>query len=316
MRQVATWHRFVSWWTALLFVCVFLVYVVLFSPWLTLSRVVVTGLADSDRVVVTDRVRDVLANRPWYTMSRRALFLPTQAITAAVAGMPEVASVQEVRYHWYTGVLTVSVEPALPRFVFALDDQSYVVYESGKAVQAPAPAASLKLQVVTLPPEARVILERQSMLLTARTANVLSGLRRGLLALYNPTVVAWAIEPVDYTPPQSTPPVIVAVDDAAPLVATEPAATPLVVPPTLEQKNIAVPITAATLEARITVDPTYSYRLIFDIQREPAEAIDELQQLLLGLGSERIGQLAYIDLRIANKAFVCLRSAPCATPAP
>jgi hypothetical protein len=299
------------------------VYVVLFSPWLTVSRVVVVGLADNDRVTVTDRVRDFLHNRPWYTFSRRALFVPTETIAGTVAGMPEVAAVQLVRYSWRDGVVTITVDPGLPRFVFTLDGQSYSVYESGKLVRTGPAAEPTKLQSLVLPSDARIALDNQTMLLTARTARVLAGLRRNLLDLYVPTMVAWYIEPVDYKEPRVvTPSVVTTTLNNIPVATTTATLSqPLVPEPVVEPvvalpKNIAVPITAATIEARITVDPTHNYRLIFDIQREPANAAHELRQLLEGLGVDRLSQLAYIDLRIADKAFVCLRNAPCATAAP
>ncbi len=56
-----------------------------------------------------------------------------------------------------------------------------------------------------------------------------------------------------------------------------------------------------------------AFYILFDVDNNTNESLENLKQLLLAQSRERLANLAYIDMRFNNKAFICLRSAPCAT---
>jgi hypothetical protein len=59
-------------------------------------------------------------------------------------------------------------------------------------------------------------------------------------------------------------------------------------------------------------DVRRTYKVIFDTTADPVQTMDKLRLLLAQTEASRYNRLYYIDLRIPDKAFICLENTACA----
>jgi len=81
-------------------------------------------------------------------------------------------------------------------------------------------------------------------------------------------------------------------------------------------KNIKIPTGAILMENRKSADvkviTTNGYEFFFDVKSDIGDISKKLQLLLSRLTDAEKAKLKYIDMRIKDKGYVCLKDAPCA----
>ncbi len=298
-------------------------YLVYFPNFLTLQKIEIEGLINEDKSVVEALIRDDIAKVPFYNPQRNLFFLNKERVTRLLQNYPLIKSVEKIDKQYKQQTLKISVLPKHDTFLVRSDNKLFTIYNDGVLKgemdfdqakwETPANSRLVKVDIL-----AKINNGNSKFFLAGLTANyireltealkVISGsklsyfkipLSQQIASVKSPetTIVenneAESSDPAELTSQQPTEPII-----EQPLPPLAEVNTPIV----LEELNIIM--TKGDNKDRV-------FTVLIDPKESTKQLVERLRLLLSQTSVERYEKLDYIDLRVSDRAYICLKQTVC-----
>lgn len=304
-----------------------ILYLVYIPNFLTIKNIEVTGLSDSQAQELRSAIEEGIKGSIFMYPQRNLLFFQDQVVRTAAGKIPSIAKVDKIRRYFGGQTLRVVAESKYERYLVKTPSSVYDVYSDGTL----AKTSDIK-------PDQWSGVENQAMLKVSLEKDIqpknfetifdrglityLDGLDGLLGSIPDLPVISFQFKQPE--PILETKDVIAEAEsndqlaEQAQLVEQKIAPEPA--PPEQgepdkdnAQEPLSLPITSSEVHAVVMNMQNLgnTYRIIFDATLDPAPTVENLRLLLLQTQPDRLRQLDYIDLRIPDKAFLCLKNSPC-----
>ncbi len=297
-----------------------ILYLLYIPNFLSLQTINIVGLSESQARDLEIAIRDEIGSAPFYNPQRNLVFLNNQLIDYAALRVPSVYEIKMVKKDFANQSIYIEAESKYEKYLVATPEKVYDVYNDG-----------------TLKKESGLRRDQWPDLVNPNMIKVL--LHQNINAEENRLFFHWdlfdkiiqlseliksvegqELAYVTFKEPQAEP----IKEELKPVVAEEelaaeaPAEEPKVEEPALEPElkplpSLDLPINSSEVHMVFykNNDRRLTYEVIFDTTRDAADSVNDLKLLLSQTNPDRYNQLAYIDLRLETKAFVCLVNSPC-----
>jgi hypothetical protein len=277
----------------LLLAILYLVYV---PNFLSVNKIEIHGLGESDRVVAEGTVREAISTAPFYNPQRNLLFLSKERITKALVEQGSVFGINKIEKEFFSRTLIVDVQPKVEAFTLLNGTKLYSVYNDGAIKDELAIDYQSWLEKS---PSNTIKIKNSALLSLKRTDHFLSlDFAQRLLTMRDDFQKLLGRVPTYIELQLPTPTQVVNPENGE--ISYQPLDLPL-------------PISPIEVRAYLTINEgkPQTYYMLFDMGQDVTQAVERLQLLLSQTAPERYQQLAYIDMRLPNKSFICLIGAPC-----
>lgn len=293
-----------------------LLYLIYIPNFLSLKQISIAGLSDEQSGQLEQAVRQEIKDSPIYYPEYNLLFLQKDLIYRAVRKVPSIDYVSAIKKDLKGQTIFISATSKYERFLVANPEKVYDVYNDGTFRHEAGVARSdweqlQNMNMTKVKFSQNFDFQPNSPLFREDLFAYISNLVDGLSIVENQKLAYLGFRELKAeAPPQPTPE---SVPDSAPTdQPTQPEPQPT--PEPKEIPKITLPFSSSEVHAIFykNNDIRRTYVVIFDATGDARKSLEELKLLLSQTPPERYEQLKYIDLRIPNKAFLCLESAPCA----
>lgn len=321
----------------LVLVLLAIAYIVYFPNVLTLENIQITGLSETQARDLEIEIRSQVADSNFFLAQRNLFFFSPDMVISAADKVKSVYKIAEVKKNYQTKTLQVVAESKYEKYLVATPEQVLDVYNDGTfkseagvkridwlALDTPN---MLKVQfglpinaqpgAVIFEPSLRnyidVLSERLKVLANLKIAFYSFKEDAELPIIVEPTQEESGSEDSESTDNgqnqgenQSS-----TVDAQTQEQNTESVEGESQTQP--EPVELKLPFNSSEVHVSFYKgsDRRRTFRVIFDTTRDSAKSVEDLSLLLSQTAPERFEQLAYIDMRIEGKAFLCLLNAPC-----
>lgn len=301
-------------------------YIVYFPNFLTLKTIQIEGIRDSDRPAIEASLRDNLAKVPFYNPQRNLLFLSQTRIESVLNTLGSVDTVSEINKDFSNNTLRIVITPTQERFMVRSNDKVFLVYNDGSLKGDTGPDRSawennLNSRLIKINIPANLLVGGNKQFLTQDTARYTTDLVSALRGIVGSSLAYLDIPISDEK--KSTPEVTndssdeLSPKDAPPeALASEEAGNPVTEENNLSSIIVEVQTPIALDELNIVMQkgnqPDRTFKVLVDPSENPKDLVDRLNLLLSQTAPDRYNALNYIDLRVKNRAYVCLLNAVCA----
>ncbi len=312
---------------------VYLVYIPNFLTWQTL---VVEGMSDVNRKATEAAINDSLSSVKLYNPQRNLLFLSKRRITEAAMGVSAVDKIYRVDRDFKNKTVTVYIHSKYERFLVRSSDQIFDVYNDGTTKgqagigrdqwQSTNNPGMIKVDV-----NAKITNSHNREFLTSKTVQYIAQINEELKAITGSTLQSVKIvlpefkqplPPKELTPEESGQEQTISEEQVENTEevgqsneVTDEASTETTseTPQPTGSIETTLPLNAEELELIFQKgnNSVRTFRVIIDINENSREVVNRLNLLLSQTSPDRYNGLAYIDLRIPTRAFVCLINSPC-----
>ncbi len=299
-----------------------LLYLIYIPNLLSVKQFEFTGISENQAEQLEAEIRKAMDEVSVFNPQYNLVFFDAELVNQAAAKVPTVDYIASVKKDFKDQIVYIEAASKYERFLVAGPEAVLDVYNDG-SIKGPAnvslsdwPALLNSNMVKVLMHQKFGYSQYQSLFAPQLLAYLnsflvaLSALEGQQLAHLTFKEPAKATESVVTEVPSSEEnpgelPEIVA--EPEPVVEPLPPAEP-------EIPEIQLPFDASEVHAVFykNNDLRRTYRVIFDATGDAAQDLTELELLLSQTPADRYNQLYYIDLRIPDKAYLCLESAPCA----
>lgn len=258
-------------------------YYILFVPnILFVQTVTVAGVEGEALEGIKKTAQEYIETKTYAILPRQnKLLLNTQELTQYILQQHEhVLGVSEVRQAWFSRELAITIVPRVEQFLLEYGFRKFVVSSDGVVVKEIFEAVpnGNYLRLTTL---AQNTPRLQETVLSAQALLALNTLRA---EFFSATGVG-----IDYVELLG-----------------------------LLDKQVS----GSYLSVQELVVHTYphserklpGFKILFDVNSDPGEALANVGLLLSNSPKDRLGQLAYIDMRFKNRGFICLANTACTHP--
>jgi hypothetical protein len=275
---------------------------------LFVKTVTVTGLDDSRSAEVRGLVDQYFHRHilPW--PQRNLLLLRrknlAQFILDSDHSLAHVTSIKKKPFH----SLVVTVEPKSEQYMVVAADVRYVLYDDGTVVSVLPPEVSAQPQSGLIPMTVGAVTSAQpgDRYLSSGFAAVLETLVRNLPTQAGQTLASISLPgpAIDLTMPAPEQ-AATSTTATAPAEVTPPPAQPQILP--LDPREISI----YTPKKQNGKDGAVQFKIVLDTQTNMDDVLPKLGLLLHKLPPDQYLRLAYVDMRLPDRAYVCLVHAPC-----
>lgn len=295
-------------------VSLLLIYLVFIPNFLYISEITVHGLAPDDASKVRDSVSKYFKNNLWPLPQKNSIFLNEQKLSTFLLGVDEkIYKIERIVTH-YPNELEIVIVPRKPRYILRAKTQMLVLNNDGTvASYSPYDQAqfteglpqSLSRVVIDTDKEATV---DQIYFPDQKLAEQLQTLRDLFMQKITTGISYFEIPTF-----QSTVVPILTQDTTN--VESQPTATEVPLKNSLTEEPKQVNWSEIVIHTK--KDPNQNtllpqgYFVLFDRTIDIPTAIDKLAVLLGKMESGRRSNLFYVDMRLKNRGFICLRGAAC-----
>lgn len=307
-----------------------ILYIVYFPNFLTLQSIQIDGVSDSDRANIEASLRDNLAKVPFYNPQRNIIFLSKARINAVLASFPQIYTIDKVDKNFVKKSLHIVVTPKQDRFLVRSKDKAYIVYNDGSIKTELGNDLSVwdtisDQRLIKLDIPASIITKNNQFLspdlvtYIFSLVNELKGITGSKLVYLNIPLTSEKKQPI--SPPVD--PLITNEQestngnlDSTPVVQQPDPVDQLVSEENPEESKVVeihTPIALEELNLYFQKGDQVGkfFKVLIDPTENSKELVQRLNLLLSQTTPERYTNLSYIDLRIKNRAFVCLIGAAC-----
>lgn len=303
-------------------------YLVYAPNFLSLRTISVTGLSDNDRLKAVAAIQSSLAEAHPLNPQRNLLFTNTTRIEQVLLGLGDVQRIAGIKKDFLNQAILIEAEAKYTKFIIATDDQVYDVFNDG-TLRGVAGISRQQWQELQDPKLVKIKvtghLEKTS---EGSIEMIASVLRPKLIQLQEQinAIPEFRFSHFDFTPdPKSN---LVLQTPAGQEVRAEEitlaqgAAEDLENNPNTTQDTTQtqvinkLPLSVVEIKA-VVAKPDNSiepFTVYFDTQIDIVKTTERLKMLLSQTSLDRLRQLSYIDMRISDKAYLCLRNTPCQKP--
>lgn len=305
-------------WSQILVLVLFagLFYLAYVPNFLSIESIHIQGLSDAQAQDLEASLRRQIADSHFFNPQHNILFFDKDSVDRALADVPSVHFIASLNKDIRGRSLYIEAESKYDRFLLAAPEQVFDVYNDGSLHQQSGVSridwdnhlnqSMIKVRLY------------QNLQFSANQAVF----HRDLFAYMNRLIDVLAevegqqLAYLTFREPALPQPVAVEQPITEDLVEedgqTEEVIEPVVVEPQIP--NIQLPFNSSEVHAVFykNNDLRSTYRVIFDATADAQKSADELRLLLSQTAPDRYDQLFYVDLRIPEKAFLCLENTACA----
>lgn len=280
-------------------------YVCFVSNPLFTRTVVVNGVSDAVRSEIEQQAQQYLSGRYLALPRRNLLFLSRKDLADYIAVVnPHVWQVTRVEKQW-PSTIVLSVLAREPVFAWSHESEHAVIGNDGTVLPEGEAQGRVLLTVTGLLPGRAVVGEKY---VSGSVLSTLMVLKNSFASVTNMP----ELSRVEFVP--------LIAKEQAPLASPSPVAptgigvvpTPTQLPPVPTPLNVA----PQELRAHVPAHPprgTPSFVVLFSVSADTVDALQKLKILLAEQPASRLARLAYVDMRLPSRAFICLQNTPCAT---
>lgn len=285
-------------------------YIAYFPNVLTLQSIHITGLTETQARDLEIEIRNQIANSNIFMAQRNMLFFSPKLVIAAAEKVDSINAVGSIKKNYQTKTLQVAAESKYEKYLVAAPDKVFDVYNDG-SLKAESGVRRGDWSALDNPNMLKVQFgssftpEPGQLIFESSLRDYIDLLNERLKSIENLKVAFYGFkeeeeQPVRLQLEQETP------EEANHEVSdTEPAEP--------EEPELRLPFNSSEVHVSVYkgADRRRTFRVVFDSTRDSALSVADLKLLLSQTAPERFDQLAYIDMRIEGKAFLCLLNAPC-----
>jgi hypothetical protein len=278
---------------------IFAMYLIFYPNWLHIRTVRIVGVRTALEQELRGQVERYLEQRTYFVPHKNILFLNESDLRSYILTVnPGVWRVDEVKKEWPHG-LAVRVVPRDPTFTVVTQDGAWLISNDGLTLpEAQQNTNTLLVSAHGLksPELGKVYLSGNLLAMLAAVKKnfaALTGLPQPIQVVLRPVVLDAQVAPVTHMVPVATDSIT-----STPIASSTPVVSELMP----EEAEVVVPASESAVAFRVLLHAASTFDEVFR----------QLQVLIAKQGPERLQRLAYIDMRFAGKAFICLENTPCA----
>lgn len=306
-----------------------LVYLVYIPNFLSTQKIIILGMSPTDTELTESAIKDSIKSAPFYNPQRNLLFLSKDRITQAVISMPAADRVNEIDKDFKTKTVTISITSKYERFLVRDAEKVYDVYNDGsikgvagvdrnywESIQNPG-MIKVRINGKITNPDNREFFTAETVQYILEAEKQMKGIIGSSLAYVQVTLPEFkkpAESPVAEQPGVGQPAVEpVSVDEVTEKPPESDPESDQAVPEPEPAMEVSLPLKGDELEFFMQKgnDPKRLFKVLVDTKESPHDVVQRLNLLLSQTDSARYNSLAYIDLRVKNRAFVCLLGTVC-----
>ncbi len=296
-----------------------LLYLIYVPNLLSVKEVVITGISNQQsqqlEAAIREEIRSVSIVNPQYNL----IFFDTDLVTQAAAKIPTIDYVASIKKDFKHQAIYVDAASKYERFLVSESEAILDVYNDGtvkgqSGISLDAWQDTMNPNMVKIKMPYRFNYQQYQALFTPQLLGYLNKLIEHL-----PTVTGQQLAYVTFKEPVAEEPVPEEPTEPLPEDGQEPSETvteqPILAVPTIEEVVPETELPFSSSEVHLVFyknnDLRRTYTVIMDATADAAHDLSSLNLLLSQTAPDRYNQLYYIDMRIPEKAYLCLESAPC-----
>ncbi len=293
-----------------------LLYLVYVPNLLSVKDFSISGISDTQAEQLEAEIRRVMSEASIVNPQYNLLFFDPKLVNQAAANIPTIDYIASVKKDFQNQKIYVDAASKYERYLVSEPTGVLDVYNDSSIKGA----ANISLEQWTTlqnPSMVKVLMHQKfphrqyEALFTPQLSSYLDKLLE-----YLPTVEGQQLAYLTFKKPEleSPQPEVIEVEEDTELVEPTPEPVEPEPEPEPELPEIQLPFSASEVHVVFfkNNDLRRTYKVILDATADAAQDLAELELLLSQTPADRYNQLYYIDLRIPDKAYLCLESAPCA----
>lgn len=311
-----------------------LIYIVYIPNFLSIQKIIITGMSPDDTTATQNAVEEVIKSAHFFDPQRNLLFLSKSRVSQAVMHVAGVDRVNSIKKDFKNKTVTISITSKYERFLVRDSEKVYDVYNDGttkgiagvdrtywESVQNPG-MVKIDLKGKVMNADSKQFLSPETVKYILEAEDQMKGIVGSSLAFVQislPEVKKPSGEFEESPVPEieNPQPEKVSLDDKM-TTQLEPEndgkpAVDVILPTPEPLIEINLPLKADELEFYLQKgsDSKSLFRVLIDTKENPHDMVQRLNLLLSQTASDRYNLLAYIDLRVKTRAFVCLLGTVC-----
>jgi hypothetical protein len=285
-----------------------LIYVIYLPNFLTVETITINGLSESQARDFEIAIRDEIAGSSFFYPEKNLLFLRNKVVYNALAKVPSVANVATIYKTISKQELTIEAESKYEKYLVSTPEKVYDVFNDGvfkgeAGVQQDLWLGLVNPAMIKIQIPGEVSANKFEQFFHADLTNYLDSLNARLTQVPNVKVAYYKFEQAKQV--EITPTDVLTDADSSTVEEISEQEKP-------EPIQISLPINSAEVHAVIYKNNSQNtYRVIFDATKDVQKSIDNLKLLLSQTAPDRYAQLSYVDLRLEERAYLCLQNTPC-----
>ncbi len=295
-----------------------LIYLIFIPNFLSVKNIMVEGAGTDDASTVRAAAEFYINQAPFYAAQRNLIFLNKDKLRQALQTDPKIYKATTIKKNLFRRAVYLTVEMRTPKYVANRNNTVYVIYNDGIVQDRlnidPAQWLSANPGTIKIKDETGDSLSPGTRYLSDNFLNQLNTIND----LFNKITA----HDIDYF---SLPALVVLVEPETetPVATDTLGETPAA--PTRTATSAALPLKPEEIDifAKKKIPnykgPAPDFMVKLDTKQDFNEVLNKLQLLLSQTPADRYNRLFYIDMRFADRGFVCLVNTPCAQatiPAP
>ncbi len=311
-----------------------LIYIVYIPNFLSIQKIIITGMSPDDTTATQNAVEEVIKSAHFFDPQRNLLFLSKSRVSQAVMHVAGVDRVNSIKKDFKNKTVTISITSKYERFLVRDSEKVYDVYNDGttkgiagvdrtywESLQNPG-MVKIDLKGKVMNADNKQFLSPETVKYILEAEDQMKGIVGSSLAFVQITLPevkkpSGEFEESPVPEVENAQPEKVSLDDKM-TTQLEPEndgkpAVDVILPTPEPLIEINLPLKADELEFYLQKgsDSKTLFRVLIDTKESPHDMVQRLNLLLSQTASDRYNLLAYIDLRVKTRAFVCLLGTVC-----
>ncbi len=299
-----------SWWKQLL-VAVFLgvmLYLVYMPNFLTLKNIIVSGIDQNGQNQIISDSQKYLNAQLFLKAPKNLLFLSTKNLKNYLAQNKDINQVVNIKKDFSHQSLHIDVEAKYTQFLLYTPQSVFDIYNDGslRSTAGIKPDQFLTVantQIIKLYTDGLLPDGENIQIITPEYTQKIVALNKLVLEKINLNLLYYKIESLNKK----------IINNNQETQSNDQSANGVVTTDNIQQWEIVTPYKASSIDFILTPDKNSNNGFIvkIDPQLDLSKTIDQLSKLLNQTSSERLHSLSYIDLRVQDKAYLCLKNTVC-----
>ncbi len=294
-----------------------LLYLIYFPNFLTIEKITITGLSKAQTRDLEIAIRAQIADSVFLYPEKNLFFLRNKVVYDALKKNPSIGKISDINKSFSNIELIITAESKYEQFLVATPSKVYDVYndgllkgEAGLALDSWEDIQTQNMIKVQL--DGEIEYRTYVQFFEYSLVQYLEKLSTGIKQVPNFDVSYYKFKQsnskVELPEQQSGLPSESAGEDSNESIVEKEKSEVVQIP----VENISLPINRAEVHVVTKIPGTEkTYRVIFDATKDVKKSIENLKLLLSQTSADRLSQLSYIDLRLEERAYLCLIGTAC-----
>lgn len=310
--------------TGVILLALSILYFVYVPNFLSLQNITVEGVSESEKSALIAVVRNALGESPFYNPQRNLLFLSKSRVQQAVMSDRGIDHVVSINKDYHQKTLHIFVMAKYEKFLVRTNDKVFDIYNDGTlkgeaGLERDSWITTQNPNMIKIDVQASVLVQNNHEFFTPSTVNYITELSTNLQGIIGPTLQFVSLSN-NYTSAPTNIEDSKIDDDSSTQTdnelakntsmneeKTETNAPEVLVP------EMRLPINPSQMDLVFQKgdNPKRTFRVIVDTGENANDLTQRLNLLLSQTTPTRYNEISYIDLRVKNRAYVCLLNTNC-----